>query len=81
MDFMRLQCRLIAYLRERVRSGDVTERGLARLTGMSQPHVHNLLKGKRIMSMVMADQVMRTLRINLFDLLEPDDFPNTGSGV
>jgi len=74
MDFTRLQCRLVTHIRERVRSGEVTERGLARMTGVSQPHIHNVLKGSRFLSVGMADQILRELRIDLLDLIEAADF-------
>ena len=79
MDFTRLQCRLVAHVRERVRSGEVTERGLARLTGISQPHIHNVLKGERFLSMEMADQILHQLHISLVDLIEDGDFAPPGS--
>jgi len=78
MTLRDVQDRLTARLRERVRSGDVTERGLARITKISQPHIHNVLKGKRFLSTEMADQVMRHLRIDVRDLIEPGDLPDTG---
>jgi hypothetical protein len=71
MNFSELQERLTAHLRERIRSGQVTERGLARLTNVSQPHIHNVLKGKRLLSPEMADRVLDHLKLDLFDLLEP----------
>ena len=71
MSFHLLQRRVIADVQERVRRGDVTERGLARLTGISQPHLHNILKGARVLSPHMADLILRQLHINLLDLLEP----------
>lgn len=74
MDFTRLHCRLITHMREKVRSGEVTERGLARLTGISQPHIHNVLKGERVLSLELADQVLRELRIDLLDLIDTNDF-------
>ncbi len=73
MDFHDLHARFTDYLRERVRSGELTERGLARMTGVSQPHMHNVLKGKRVLSPDKADAVLRHLRIDLLDLLEPED--------
>ncbi|HWB86134.1 MAG TPA: helix-turn-helix transcriptional regulator [Bryobacteraceae bacterium] len=73
MDFRQLQDRLIANLRERVRSGELTERGLARLTGISQPHIHNVLKGIRLLSMETADQILQGLDMELLDLIEPQD--------
>jgi transcriptional regulator with XRE-family HTH domain len=75
MNFKGLQDRLTASLRERVRSGDVTERGLARITQVSQPHIHNVLNGKRHLSAEMADQILRHLKIDIWDLFEPDELP------
>jgi len=73
MDFRLLQTRLIAHVRARVRNGELSERGLARLTGISQPHIHNVLKGARLLSMDMADQILQSLRINLADLVTAGD--------
>ena len=73
LNFAELRRRLVAYLREKVRNGDITERRLARVTGVSQPHIHNVLCGKRGFSMEMADRVMRALRKDLLDFLEPED--------
>lgn len=73
LTFVELQRRLIAYLRENVRNGDITERRLARITGVSQPHIHHVLSGKRGLSMDMADQILRALRIDLLDLVGPED--------
>jgi plasmid maintenance system antidote protein VapI len=56
-----------------VRSGDATERGLARLTGVSQPHMHNVLKGKRLLSPEMADQIVGQLHLDLLDFIEPGE--------
>jgi hypothetical protein len=70
MDFQLLQIRLIAHIKARVRNGDGTERSLARLSGISQPHMHNVLKGARVFSPELADQVLKRLRIDLLDLLE-----------
>ena len=73
MDFRELRRRLVAHLRMLVRSGDATERGLARLTGVSQPHMHNVLKGKRVFSLDMADQVLAQLHLDLLDFVEPGE--------
>ncbi|HXB71852.1 MAG TPA: helix-turn-helix transcriptional regulator [Candidatus Acidoferrales bacterium] len=73
MTFHDLQQRLIEDLRQRVRSGDVTERGLARATGVSQPHMHNVLKGTRLLSVETADQILRNLDMDLLDLIELQD--------
>jgi antitoxin component HigA of HigAB toxin-antitoxin module len=73
VNFSDLQRRLVAHLRTLVRSGDATERGLARLTGVSQPHMHNVLKGKRLLSLEMADQVIAQLHLDLLDFIEPGE--------
>lgn len=73
MQFGTLQHRLIAHLRSRVRSGELTERSAARLTGVSQPHLHNVLKGIRLLSPEMADQVLRNLKLCLLDLVDPQE--------
>ena len=47
MLFADVRNALTAVLRARVRNGELTERGLARLVGVSQPHIHNVLKGSK----------------------------------
>jgi plasmid maintenance system antidote protein VapI len=69
MNFRDLQVRLTEHLRECVRSGRLTERGLARMTGVSQPHIHNVLKGKKLLSVPMADEILRRLEVDVEDLL------------
>jgi transcriptional regulator with XRE-family HTH domain len=78
MYFQVLQLRLIAILKGRVRSGELTERRLARLTGISQPHIHNVLKGARILSPEIADQILETLRISVFDLFHAHELAGIG---
>lgn len=73
MNFREQQRRLVAHLHSLVRSGDATERGLARLTGVSQPHMHNVLKGKRLLSLDMGDQVLAQLHLDLLDFIEPGE--------
>ena len=73
MNFRELQRRLIVHLHTLVRSGDATERGLARLTGISQPHMHHVLKGKRLLSLGMADRVLAQLHLDLLDFMEPGE--------
>src|SRR5579872_1518322 len=64
-----LHSRLVALVTHKLRSGEVTERGLARLTGVSQPHLHNVVKGVRLFSAQMADKVMEGLHVDLLTLL------------
>lgn len=71
MGFAQLQMRLVARLRDKVRSGEATERGLARVTCISQPHLHNVLKGKKLFSSEMSDTLLMGLNLDLLDLLEP----------
>jgi len=73
VGFSQLHTRLIVHLAERIRSGEITERGLSRLTGVSQPHIHNVLKGKRLLSLACADGILRRLHMDVFDLFEPDE--------
>jgi hypothetical protein len=69
MLFSDVRSSLIAVLRARVRNGELTERGLARLVGVSQPHIHNVLKGVRLLSPELGDQILQQLRISLLDLI------------
>jgi len=73
MTFYDLHQRLIEDLRQRVRSGEMTERGLARVTGVSQPHIHNVLKGKRLLSGETADRILRQLNKDLLDFIELEE--------
>jgi hypothetical protein len=72
MRFDDFQTILAASLRTRVRNGEFTERGLAKAVGISQPHIHNILKGARILSPAIGDQILNKLNLSLFDLLEPE---------
>jgi predicted transcriptional regulator len=73
MTFGELQKRFILHLRSRIRNGELTERGLARLTGISQPHIHNVLKGHRSLSPDLADVILTRLNFDLMDLIHPDE--------
>jgi len=68
-NFRRLQMRLVNLMQARVRNGEISERRLARLAGISQPHIHNVLKGAKLLSPDMADQILHRLRIDLMDLV------------
>ena len=74
MNFVDLQQRLLENLRHRVQSGEATERSLARLAGLSQPHLHNVLKGKRLLSLDMADKILHNLQLGVMDLISPEEF-------
>lgn len=73
----------MAYLRHKVRSGQLTERGLAHLTGVSQPHMHNVLKGIRMLSMEYSDRIVHHLDLTVVDLLATGEIglPETYSNL
>jgi transcriptional regulator with XRE-family HTH domain len=73
MDFQELERRFIEHLRQRIRSGELTERKLARMAGISQPHVHNVLNGKRVFSLSMADTILQVLKLDVLDLIKPEE--------
>jgi plasmid maintenance system antidote protein VapI len=68
--FASLRGRLLDRVHAHVRNGCATERGLARAIAASQPHVHNILAGKRGLSIETADALLCELRIGVYDLLE-----------
>jgi transcriptional regulator with XRE-family HTH domain len=74
MTLGEIQQRFVAVLRKRIRSGELTERALARMVGVSQPHMHNVLKGKRTFSVETTDDIMRQLRMDVLDLVEPGEW-------
>jgi len=74
LGFEALQVRLVTQVRDKIRSGELTERRLAILTGISQPHVHNVLKGKRVFSIRASDAVLAELRMTVLDLIESADY-------
>lgn len=73
MDFGDLQRRLVDELRWRVQNGETTERGLARAVGVSQPHIHKVLKGSKILSLKFCDRIVSALGLTVFDLLDELD--------
>jgi plasmid maintenance system antidote protein VapI len=70
MRFLDLHARLVDGLRFRLSNGELTERALARRLGLSQPHIHNVLNGRRMFSLKMADQILDQLGLSVLDLLE-----------
>jgi plasmid maintenance system antidote protein VapI len=65
-----LQARLIQFLNTRIQNGDFTERGLARVLGVSQPQIHNVLKGARTLKPDLADRMLEKLGMDVTDLLK-----------
>ncbi len=66
--FERLLSRLVRRLAGLVINGEYTERGLARLTGISQPHLHHILSGKRSLTAQVADSFLANLGWSIGDL-------------
>lgn len=75
MYFETLQGRLLDCIKWRVQNGELTERRLAGLVGISQPHMHNILKGVRALSPEMADRILKTLEMSVLDLFVPEHAP------
>lgn len=73
ITFASLEIRLLRHLQDMIRKGEITERSLARITGISQPHLHNVLKGKRLLSTEKADQILSCLRLDLRSFLDSGD--------
>jgi transcriptional regulator with XRE-family HTH domain len=65
--------RLIEAVRRRIRAGEITERALARKAGLSQPHLHNILKGVRALNPETGDQLLETVGLTITDLLDSDE--------
>ncbi len=76
LTFHELQRQVLLLLNEKVRRGDISQRRLARLTGFTQPHIHNVLKGARGMHAGLADAALECLELSLRDLLEPAALPS-----
>lgn len=70
---------LAAHIHRRLRRGDFTERSLARRAGISQPHLHNVLKGKREMSPRIADALLRELCLGVETLIAGAPSPRAES--
>jgi hypothetical protein len=60
---------LKAHLNLRIRNGELTERNLAKRIGLSQAHMHNVLKGARILTAEVADLLMLELNLTVADLV------------
>jgi plasmid maintenance system antidote protein VapI len=79
VSFQALESQLIRFVNLRIRNGDFTERGLARILGISQSQVHNVLKGARRLQPELADHLMAKLDVSLVDLLELEELNDQAS--
>jgi plasmid maintenance system antidote protein VapI len=68
LTFRDLQDRLISLVVTKIRNGEFTERRLARVLGVSQPQLHNVLKGVRPLKPEFADCLLRQFNIGILDL-------------
>lgn len=68
-----LQTRLIKTVNTRIKNGEFTERGLAKLVGISQPQIHNVLKGARKLNVELADRLLWAFGLAIIDLLEDEE--------
>jgi plasmid maintenance system antidote protein VapI len=68
-----LQTRLIRFVNSRISNGDFTERGLARVLQISQPQIHNVLKGIRKLTPELADHVLQCFGMTALDLVDVCD--------
>jgi transcriptional regulator with XRE-family HTH domain len=73
LNFVSLRQRLINVVNRLISNGLYTERGIARLTGISQPQVHNILKGARSLTPETADLLMGKMNILLLDLISREE--------
>jgi plasmid maintenance system antidote protein VapI len=69
LTFRDLQDRLISLVVTKIRNGEFTERRLARVLGVSQPQLHNVLKGVRPLKPEFADCLLRQFDIGILDLV------------
>lgn len=70
MNFEQLLDTLLDEARARISNGQFTVSGLARLAGISQPHMHHILLGKRGLQPVMADRLLDALSLDIAGLAE-----------
>src|SRR3954470_292565 len=72
LNFEQLRLRVLAAIRQKINNGALTERGLARLSRLSQPCVHNVLKGERPGSLETLDRLLKATRLDLQHLLQSE---------
>jgi hypothetical protein len=68
VSFESLFQRLLERLRFQIAAGSLTVRRLAGQIDVSQPHMQNVVSGKRALTVEMADRLLEFLRISPFDL-------------
>jgi transcriptional regulator with XRE-family HTH domain len=74
MKFALMKNRLLDNVRLKLRNGENTERRLALRVGLSQSHIHNVLKGERELTLDVADRILDELGMSALDLVERGEF-------
>ena len=76
LTFQDAQIRLLAFVEERIHNGELTERAFARMIGISQPHVHHVLKRVRKLSPRISDLILTFFNISITDLTPEAELEN-----
>ncbi len=71
MNFSQLHERLRAELLRRIEKGTLTRASIARLAGVSQPHISNFLNGKTRLSLETCDRILTALHLSVEQLFRP----------
>jgi plasmid maintenance system antidote protein VapI len=79
VSFTCLQARLIRFVCLQINNGAYSERALARVLGVSQPQIHNVLKGVRKLTPELADRLMWKFGIDVLSLLDGPELENEAS--
>jgi len=80
MCFEELLLELARVLARLMKNGHLSERRLALLAGISQPHIHNVLKGKRTLSPSAADRILKCLEMDVRALVATVASEGAGGG-
>jgi transcriptional regulator with XRE-family HTH domain len=72
MTIVELRFRLLGAIKQRISNGEFTERGLARLTGISQPQIHKALRGDRNPSPNKLDRMCKAAGIRISASIEDE---------
>ena len=81
VTFAALQAVLLGVLKTRINNGHFTERGLARVLGVSQPQLHNVIKGKRRLQTELADRILVKFGMSVPDLVDIVDVERQSAGL
>ena len=77
MTFEQLRAEALAIIRHHIDNGYFTERQLARVARVSQPQVHNVLKGARAPSMTTLDRMCAAAHVDVAEIAAAHKKPAT----